>query len=61
MNAPVTNQSFPEATNRRAPAPSEPGSTMWPSRTLNRVRPAHTSVVVNVMSRHHGHSAWMTK
>ena len=32
-----------------------------PSRTFNRVSPAHTSVVVTVMSRHHGHRAPMTK
>ena len=34
---------------------------MTPSRTFSRVSPAHTSVVVTVMSRHHGQSAPMSK
>ena len=61
MSATVTNQSLPCATNRRADGPHRPGKLITWSRTFRRVRPAHTSVVVTVMSRHHGHSALMTK
>ena len=57
----VTNQSLPcvdEPPGGRTPAP---GKVITPSRTFSRVSPAHTSVVVTVMSRHQGHSALMTK
>ena len=55
--SPHSAQSRPWATARRSPS----GAGITPSRMLMRVIPPNTSVVVSVMSKHHGHRTWMTK